>query len=183
MQEKELIKKLKKKDKKAFELLIEKYQNKIFGLINLIIGDPSATEDLAQEVFLRIFKGIPYFRGKSKLSTWIYRITYNVCMAEIKKSKKAFHIFNNEKMEFSLNNFHSYIHEKVNKIELEKRIRKILHTLPINYRIVIIFYYWQELTYYEIAEALKIPVGTVKTYLHRAKKLLKQKILEEKNEL
>lgn len=71
-------------------------------------------------------------------------------------------------MAFSLNNFHTYIHEKVNKIELEIKIRKIL--LPINYRTVLIFYYWQELTYHEIAEAMKIPVGTVKTYL-----LLKRK--------
>jgi len=88
VQEKEFIKKLKKRDKGAFELLIDKYQNKIFGLISLIVNNPSVTEDLAQEVFLRIFKGIPYFRGESKLSTWIYRITYNVCMGEIKKAFK-----------------------------------------------------------------------------------------------
>ena len=183
MQEKEFIKKLKKRDKEAFNLLIDKYQNKIFGLINLIVNNPSVTEDLAQEVFLRIFKGIPYFRGESKLSTWIYRITYNVCMGEIKKSKKTFHIFDNEKMRISLNNYHFHINTKIDKIELEERIKKILDRLPVNYRTVLTFFYWQELSYQEIAEAMNIPVGTVKTYLHRAKKLLKQKILEEKNEL
>ncbi|MCP2604863.1 RNA polymerase sigma factor [Candidatus Aminicenantes bacterium AH-873-B07] len=180
MLEKEFIKKLKRGDKKAFNELIDKFQNKIFGLINLIMNDPSITEDLAQEVFLRVLKGIPYFRGDSKLSTWIYRITYNVCLAEIKKSGKSPRIIYNEKAGNFLNNLHFYNNAQINKIELEKRIRKFLDILPINYKTVLSLYYWQELTYQKIAEAMNIPVGTVKTYIHRAKKLLKQKILEEK---
>lgn len=181
MSEKELVKKLKKGDERAFQELIDRFQNKIFGLINLIVNKPGITEDLAQEVFLRIFKGIPYFRGESELATWIYRITYNVCLAEVKKAGKSLPVIPDKKWEKSLNNLHFYWDKRTEKFELENRIKNILDSLPTHYKTVVVLFYWQGLSYQELGESMNIPVGTVKTYLHRAKSLLKQKILEEKN--
>ncbi|MFQ6084199.1 MAG: RNA polymerase sigma factor [Candidatus Aminicenantia bacterium] len=183
MSEKIFLRRLKEGDEEAFEELIDKFQGKIFSLINLMVSQSSITEDLAQEVFLRIFKGIPYFREESKLSTWIYRITYNVCLAEIEKHRKSLFIIQNERLEKSPDNLNISLDKQIEKIDFENKIRKILDLLPVNYKIVLILFYWQELSYQEIAETMKIPMGTVKTYLYRAKNLLKQKILEEKNEL
>ncbi|MFQ6070467.1 MAG: RNA polymerase sigma factor [Candidatus Aminicenantales bacterium] len=188
MIEKELLRKLKRKDEKAFEELVDNYQKKIFGLINILGGDPGSSEDLAQEIFLRIFKGIPYFKARAKLSTWIYRIAYNTCLAEMKKKAKSSALLSAQEVENMPDRFHFLSGSKISaneleKIDLEKRMKKTLNMLPPDYRAVLTLFYWNELSYQEIAEAMKMPLGTVKTYLHRARNLLKQKIMEEGNGL
>src|SRR5881397_1920266 len=80
--ERELVERCRSGDERAFQELVEAYERLVFALIARTIQDPSRAEDLAQDVFLRIHRGLPYFRGEARLSTWIYRIVANVCVQE-----------------------------------------------------------------------------------------------------
>src|SRR3954464_15757760 len=80
--ERELVERCRSGDERAFQELVERYKRLVFALIARTVQDRSRAEDLAQEVFLRIHRGLPYFRGEARLSTWIYRIVANVCIGE-----------------------------------------------------------------------------------------------------
>src|SRR5947208_16202893 len=80
--ERELVERCRRGDEGAFQELVDRYKDLVFGLIARTIQDRSRAEDLAQDVFLRIHRGLPYFRGEARLSTWIYRIVANVCLQE-----------------------------------------------------------------------------------------------------
>src|SRR5215467_12088165 len=80
--ERELVERCRSGDDQAFQELIDRHKDLVFALIARTIRDRSRAEDLAQEVFLRVHRGLPYFRGEAKLSTWIYRIVANVCAQE-----------------------------------------------------------------------------------------------------
>src|ERR1700747_817044 len=80
--ERELVERCRVGDEGAFEELVEKYKDLVFALIARTVQDRSRAEELAQDVFLRIHRGLPYFRGEARLSTWIYRIVANVCVQD-----------------------------------------------------------------------------------------------------
>src|SRR5438094_2385377 len=77
--ERQLVERCRSGDERAFQELVDTYKGLVFALIARTVQDPSRAEDLAQDVFLRIHRGLPYFRGEARLSTWIYRIVANVC--------------------------------------------------------------------------------------------------------
>src|SRR5437870_13765544 len=78
--ERELVERCRRGDEAAFQELIDGYKNLVFALIARTVQDRSRAEDLAQDVFLRVYRGLPYFRGEARLSTWIYRIVLNACV-------------------------------------------------------------------------------------------------------
>src|SRR6476619_7605827 len=80
--ERELVERCRRGDEGAFQELVDRYKDLVFALIARTVSDPSRAEDLAQDVFLRVHRGLPYFRGEARLSTWIYRIIVNVCSQE-----------------------------------------------------------------------------------------------------
>src|ERR1041385_9559278 len=80
--ERELVERCRRGDVGAFEELVDRYKNLVFAMITRTLTDRSQAEDVAQDVFLRIHRGLPYFRGEARLSTWIYRIVINVCAQE-----------------------------------------------------------------------------------------------------
>src|SRR5437773_8669885 len=87
--ERELVERCRSGDEGAFQTLVERYKDLVFALIARTVQDRSRAEDLAQDVFLRIHRGLPYFRGEARLSTWIYRIVANVCVQEFGRPAAA----------------------------------------------------------------------------------------------
>src|SRR5436309_14924733 len=87
--ERELVERCRRGDAGAFEQLVDRYKALVFALIARTVHDRSRAEDLAQDVFLRIHRGLPYFRGEARLSTWIYRIVANVCAQPQSSSRAA----------------------------------------------------------------------------------------------
>src|SRR5262245_62260221 len=85
--ERTLVERCRAGDEGAFQELIDRYKDLVFALIARTVQDRSQAEDLAQEVFLRVHRGLPYFRGEARLSTWIYRIVANVCLQDRSRSK------------------------------------------------------------------------------------------------
>lgn len=168
--EADLIERCQQGDEHAFRELVDRYKNLVFGVIARSTADPSSVEDLAQEVFLRIHRGLPYFRGEAKLTTWIYRIILNLLSQDADKRRGTREIT----LEPELPAHQPRAQDRaIGDLELRDRLEKAMARLPPHYRLLIAGHYLQEIKYEDLAEALDIPVGTVKTHLHRAKKQLR----------
>jgi RNA polymerase sigma-70 factor (ECF subfamily) len=157
-------------DEQAFRELVDRYKNLVFGVVARSAVDPARVEDLAQEVFLRVHRGLPYFRGDAKLTTWIYRIVLNLLSHEAERRRGSREVA----LDPGIPAHEPRTHDRlVSDLELRDRLDKALARLPANYRLLVGAHYLQDVKYEELAEALGVPVGTVKTHLHRAKKQLR----------
>jgi RNA polymerase sigma-70 factor (ECF subfamily) len=158
----------------AFAELVRRYQARVHGLIARTLGDAARADDAAQEVFLRVYRGLPYFRGAAKLSTWVYRITMNVCFEqrvvptriEVPASEPGDDRHAPREL--------ATIDGSFNALELRDRLGKALARLPPNYRALVAAHYLRDVRYEDLAETFDLPLGTVKTQLHRAKRELRR---------
>ena len=154
----------------AFEELVDQYKNLVFALIARTVPDRSRAEDIAQDVFLRIHRGLPYFRGDARLSTWIYRIVINVCSGEKSPSRPAISLDDPDARVA----VPSTVDRQFSDLELRDRLEKAIEQLPTQYRLLIAAHYLEGVQYEDLAEAMSLPLGTVKTQLHRATRQLRQ---------
>jgi len=173
--EKDIITRILNKDFQAFELLVRQYERLVFFVINRLVHDHQDKEDLCQEVFIKIHKNLYKFEFKSKLSTWIARIAYLTAINHLKLNKQEWlseypdnidqYYFTNENPE------HTLI-----KKDTVHYVNELIQEMPLQYRTVLTLYHLNEFSCLEIEEITGIPEGTVKSYLFRARKLLKEKI-------
>lgn len=170
MGEKELLVQLKNKDEAAYVELINLYGNKLLRTIFLMIGDEKEAEDIVQETFIRVFKSIKKFKGKSSLYTWIYRISQNILKDRFRLETTIPY----EDIQISAENVEERIIGKINR----EILRKELNNLGLIYKEVLIFFYFEDLSIKEICEILNEKEGTIKSRLSRARQILK-KSLEE----
>jgi RNA polymerase sigma-70 factor (ECF subfamily) len=168
--ERELVDRCRRGDEGAFQELVERYKNLVFALIARTIQDRSRAEDLAQEVFLRIHRGLPYFRGEAKLSTWIYRIVANVCAHPSAGGAAAISLSDERRLATGP----AGLDRQFGDFELRDRLEKAIARLPTHYRLLVAAHYLDGVRYEELAEALNLPLGTVKTQLFRAKQQLRR---------
>jgi RNA polymerase sigma-70 factor, ECF subfamily len=161
----------------AFAELVGRYRRLVFGIISRTLGDPGRAEDLAQDVFLRMHRGLPYYRGTARISTWIYRITVNVCLQDRSAPRRIEIAIDadagTDRPSLQLGSKDAAF----GAIELRDRLGKALARLPANYRALIAAHYLKGVQYEELADAFGLPLGTVKTHLHRARRELR-KLLE-----
>jgi RNA polymerase sigma-70 factor (ECF subfamily) len=167
--EQELVERCRRGDEGAFQELVNRYQDLVFALIARTVTDRPRAEDLAQDVFLRIHRGLPYFRGEARLSTWIYRIVANVCVQERQGRTPATESLDGEGARTAT----AARDRQFSDLELRDRIEKAIARLPPNYRLLVAGHYLEGVQYEDLAEALRLPLGTVKTQLHRAKRQLR----------
>jgi RNA polymerase sigma-70 factor, ECF subfamily len=154
-----------------FEAVLQAYQDKVFRLCCAMIGNRALAEETAQEVFVRIWKALPGYRGESSLSTWIYSITRNACLTCLKKKAG--------RRDFSLDipSVRQAAERTAGGLQTPDRhpdILRLVGELPAHYRQVILLYYMEGKSYEELSTMLDLPLGTVKTYLHRARKQLSE---------
>ena len=168
--EPELIARCQQGDEPAFRELVDRHKDLVFGVIARSSVERSRVEDLAQEVFLKIHRGLPYFRGEAKLTTWIFRIVLNLLSEESQKRYAAREVAFDPDVPAHEPRTHD---RSSSDLELRDRLEKAMTRLPANYRLLIAGHYLHEVKYEELAEALDIPIGTVKTHLHRAKRQLR----------
>src|SRR5579862_3716027 len=166
--ERELIERCRQGEESAFRDLVDRYKDLVFALIARTVPDRSRAEDIAQDVFLRIHRGLPYFRGEARLSTWIYRIVANVVLQDHARGAGT-------ASAVSLDDARggyaapSASDRQFGDFELRDRLEKAIARLPPNYRLLIAAHYLKGVQYEDLAEALQLPLGTVKTQLYRAK--------------
>lgn len=176
MEDSELIEKLKNEDTRnyAFNLLVRKYQERIYWHIRKMVIDHDDSDDLVQEVFIKVWKYLDNFRGDSKLYTWIYRIATNECLNFLSKKKKRFFlpIVDVEKELSEILDSGNYISGD----EVQMKLQKALLKLPTKQRLVFNMKYFDNMKYEQIAEITKTSVGALKASYHHAVKKI-EKIL------
>ncbi len=151
----------------AFDLLVRLYQDKVYRLSLAILGDPGRAEDSAQEAFLRIWKGLGGFRAQSTLSTWIYSVARNTALTALQStSLHRTHSLEEPSIRIAAED---YRQECAAPARAGFDVSALVNQLPARYAQVIRLYYMEERSYDEVARLLDIPMGTVKTLLHRAR--------------
>ena len=176
--EHELVERCRQGDETAFRELVDQYKNLVFALIARSVPSRSRAEELAQDVFLKVHKGLPYFRGDSKLSTWIYRIVINALSQERPDLASV-----------SLDEVHAGEEQPryqpvaddraFGDLVVRDRVQKAIEQLPVQYQVLINGHYMKGMRYEDLAAALDLPMGTVKTHLHRAKRRLRHLLQTE----
>ena len=172
--ERALVERCRSGDERAFQELVDLHKDLVFALIARTVQDLSRAEDLAQEVFLRVHRGLPYFRGEARLSTWIYRIVANVCVQDHGRGAPTVSLDALQADSAPGAVLPSVADRQFGDLELRDRLEKAIARLPANYRLLIAAHYLQGIQYEDLAEALEMPLGTVKTQLHRAKQQLRR---------
>lgn len=185
--EKCLLSRCKTGDIDAFEQLIENHQKKVFNLALRMIGNHEDASDLAQEVFIKVYKSIRDFKEKASFSTWLYRITTNVCLDEIRKRKNRDLVSLDEDIKFDDNEIRRQVGSDepgpevlVERAEIRNVIRNAINRMPVEYKTVIVLRDIQGLSYEEIAAILSCPKGTVKSRINRARQTLRGILISEK---
>jgi RNA polymerase sigma-70 factor (ECF subfamily) len=170
--EHELVERCRKGDETAFRELVDQYKGLVFAITARSVSDPARAEELAQEAFLRVHKGLPYFRGEARLSTWIYRIVANLLAQErpdlaTVSLDATFEEDDAPRLQPGADD------RSFGDMMLRDRLDKAIQRLPVPYQVLVNGHYLKGLRYEDLAEALNMPMGTVKTHLHRAKRQLR----------
>lgn len=164
------------KNKEMFEEIIDRYEKKILRYVFSLTGNKQDAEDITQEVFVKVYINLLGFNKKLKFSSWIFRIAHNEAINFLKKKKVN---LNFDEKVYQVKD-EKEIEDDWLKKDLANKVKICLEQLPILYREVIDLFYFEEMSYEQIADVLKIPSGTVAIRLSRAKKILKQLCQKQK---
>jgi RNA polymerase sigma-70 factor (ECF subfamily) len=165
-----LVARARQGDQAAFEQLVRKHQRYAFNVAYRVLQDTAEAEDATQEAFVRAWRGLPGFRGQSRFTTWLYRIIYNLCLNRLPKLRHE--LLQVEPLEDMLDDSTPSPPDLFETQEQMTFLHAELERMPKKYRLVLSLRYLQHLSYEEIATALDVPMGTVKTHIHRARRLL-----------
>ena len=174
-----LISRARTGDREAFSALVEQYRDNVYRLAYRMCGNEYDADEAAQEAFVAAWRALPNFRGDAKFSTWLYRLTTNAAIDVMRREKRRQTIGDGEMIEVADES--DSPQETVERTEQQEAVQKALATLSDEYREVLLLRYMEELDYAEIAEVLKLPSGTVKSRINRAKAALKTALLKSGN--
>lgn len=180
----QLVRASKHGDQDAFALLVQRYQRRIFNLVFRMLQNYEEASETTQEAFLAAWQGLPSFRGEARFPTWLYRIAYNCCLRqlELRKRDKALQTAMQAEQFLEFINKEKQAEDTIEMHDQQDLVRTNLNQLPAKYRIVLILRHLQEMTYEEMADILRMPIGTIKTHLFRARNLLKERLLAQRRE-
>ena len=182
MPEKELIEKAARGSRDAFGELVRRYQQKALALSNRLCGNPEDGADAAQEAFLSAWRNLSAFRGDAQFSTWLYRLVSNASMDILRRRQRqdahAGPSFDDEETGFDAPDPSPAPQDIVERRELRQELQDALQKLSPERREVLILREIHQLSYEEIADALSLDIGTVKSRIHRAREALRKILLE-----
>lgn len=181
----QLIQECRKGSKESFETLVERYHQKVYGLAFRYMSNEDDAYDMSQEAFIKAYRALDSFKGNSSFGTWLYRITTNVCLDELRRRKRRISalsidepIYNNsgDEIEKELTDPGAGADIQYEQQELGRQIQACLAELKPDHRTAIVLRDIMELSYEEIADVLNCSVGTVKSRINRARNNLKKKM-------
>lgn len=173
-----LIKRFIEGDETTFRLLVQRHKDKVRNITYLTLGNADAVDDIAQDVFLTVYKNLHRFRFESQFSTWLYRITVNKCKDHLRK-KRIRNIFTSFSEEDTEPGYHSTHESK----DIAAIVRKALEELPDKLRIPLMLKDLEGLSYQEIAQTVNCEIGTVKSRIFRAREGLRNILKPYEKEL
>ena len=171
-EEREWIESLRTGDESGFRVLVEYYQDRVYAMACRFCGCGHEAKDLAQDIFIRIYEHISGFQGRSSLDTWIYRIALNQCLSWRRARKRRAVLGRDGPVDGTAGQ--PLPEEQIAAAEETRHLHATLRSLPERYMSVIELYYFQELSYQQIADLTGAPVRTVETRLYRARQRLKE---------
>jgi RNA polymerase sigma-70 factor (ECF subfamily) len=186
MDEAQLIKGIQQGDRKSFQILVETYQRMVVNTCLAIVHNKADAEDLAQDVFLEIFRTAENFRGDSKVSTWLYRIATNRSLNMIRNNKRKRFFQSIEEAFTGGRNRTSEISEtrgdqpdqNITDQQRSDLLHRAIDRLPEKQRIAFTLNKYEELPYQQIAEIMEISLASLESLIHRAKKNLQEQLLD-----
>jgi len=178
----ELVSRAQRGDRRAFDLLVLKYQQKVAGLISRYVRDPSETLDVVQEAFLKAYRALPSFRGESAFYTWLYRIAINTVKnhlvaqgrrppGEDIEAESAVQMESGVRLQ-EIGTPESHVLTE----EIAQTVKQALEELPDDLRTAIVLRELEGLTYEEIASAMDCPIGTVRSRIFRARESIDKRL-------
>ena len=172
--DKDLVRRIRSGDEEALRLLVERYQDRVFSLVFGIVRDAHEVEDVAQEVFLKVYTRIEAFDERSQFYTWLYRVAVNAAKDHVKKRvrRPAVPLDEADALPGSVENPEA----GATRAETIRLVRAAIAELPLRYREVLTLREIEGLSYDEIAAVLDLSIGTVESRLHRARARLKRKL-------
>jgi len=156
----------------AYAVLVDRYKDFVFNLSLKMLQQREEAEEAAQDTFIKIFKSLQTFKGESKFSTWLYKVTYNNCLDRLKKQKKnRLFLELNEFTEREVKSIMSVL-EMIEEVERKKMVQDCIASLDEEDRFLVTLYYFHENSLKEISQIMKINENNLKIKLHRARKKL-----------
>ena len=186
-EELEIILKVRSGDTEAFEALVLEHQNKVYSLALRMVGNEEDARDMAQEAFIRAFNSLASFRGESKFSVWLYRLTSNICIDFLRGRAKrrtvslSWEDEDGEEGELEIPDERFSPEARLERTELRESVRRGLDQLTPEYREILLLREINGLSYDEIGRALGLEEGTVKSRIFRARKKLSEFLIREGN--
>jgi len=171
----EFLDRLRAGDARAFEELVATHQHRVFGVALRMLGGAAEAEEMAQEAFLRAHRSLGKFRGESKLSTWLYTIVSRLCLNRLASGERRA-VRHGEEILGRVADERGGPEVRAERGELETALQRAIAALPEERRVVIILRDLEGLSYEEIAQALSVEMGTVRSRLHRARMELRDKL-------
>lgn len=169
-----LLARLRAGDPRAFEELVIGYQHRVFGVALRMLGNRAEAEEIAQEVFLRAHRAVADFRGEARLSTWLYGIASRLCLNRLASPDRR--MARGDAILADVTAATPDAAVELERVELDAALRTAIAELPEERRLVLVLRDVEGLSYEQIAEALAVDPGTVRSRLHRARMQLKEKL-------
>ena len=176
-----LVRQSQEGDARSFELLVVKYQKRVFNVIFRIVHNRDVVEDLAQDTFINAFKSIKSFKGNSSFYTWLYRIAANVSLNYLSKQKKALFVDDDSALESEAVTTReakagTSPENNLGNKELGEAISGAVMKLPEDIRVSVVLREYDGLSYEEIAEVMDCPIGTVRSRIFRGRAILQDSL-------
>ncbi len=182
LSESELIRAAKAGEARAFDRLVEDHYQTVYNTAYRMLSTPSEAADATQATFVRVYEALDSFRGDASFSTWVYRITMNVCLDELRRRKNQPYSLTEEDDdgepagERDMPDLSDEPASTAEQRELQQIVHDAIGRLSEDFRAVVVLYDIRGLSYQEISDALNIPLGTVKSRLSRARKALREEM-------
>ncbi|KUG03883.1 rna polymerase sigma factor rpoe [hydrocarbon metagenome] len=176
-------------ENQAFEELVVEYQSKVYTLCFRYMGNEEDAYDMAQETFIKAFRSLPSFQGKSRFGTWLYRVATNICLDEIRRRKRRVSTVSmhqqleteDSEMEKEIADVRPTVEALYEQKELSLYIQTVLDQMKPEHRTVIILRDMMGLSYEEIGEVLNCSTGTVKSRLSRARTIFRNNFIKREH--
>lgn len=165
-------------DKLAFAALVDRHGAYVYNLALRVLRRPEEAEEVAQEAFVRAWRGLPAFQRSAQFHTWLYRIVVNLCYNRLPQLQRELTLLVPDAAAQQLADPQQQVETGLLSAELQQRLHQAIADLPEHYRLLITLRYLQELSYNEIVEVTGVPLGTVKTGIHRARTRLRSALEE-----
>jgi len=178
----QLVQRVQKGDRSAFDLLVLKYQHRVLKLVGRFVNNPAEAEDVAQDAFLKAYRALPSFRGESAFYTWLYRIAINTAKNSLVANRRRPVDFDLDLQDPEQFDRHAKLKEidTPERVLLTEEIRQVvegaMEQLPDDLRTAIVLRELDGLSYEEIAEAMDCPVGTVRSRIFRAREAIDKRL-------